>query len=181
MLFLILTLVLLFLPLTSTFNDLLTQLVISLRGYWFIRDMIVPFIVRVVAVALTLMGFQVSVTAEYVVLGQTQPFIAEIVWNCIGWQSVLFFIITAVVGLQGDKYLMTSKLKALAIGLLGTFLVNIVRIVMIVLSAYYLGHGISLFLHDYGSLLLFIGWLFLYWWFVFGFVLEEKNFPRFQQ
>lgn len=175
MLFLILTLILLFLPLTATFNDLLTQVAINLRGYRFIREVIVPFQVRVVAVVLTGLGYEVSVTNEYVVLGATEPFIAEIVWNCIGWQSILFFILTAVVGLQGDKYTLISKIKALVIGLLGTFLVNIARIVLIVLAAYYLGHRVALFLHDYGTLLIFIGWLFLFWWFVFRFVLEEVS------
>src|SRR3990167_11415716 len=103
-LFLILVLVLLFMPFLATFNDLLTRLVINLRGYWFIKEVIVPFEVRMVAVVLSVMGFNVGVTREYVVLGSSAPFLAEIVWNCIGWQSLLFFIITAFVGLQGDKY-----------------------------------------------------------------------------
>ncbi|KKS04316.1 MAG: hypothetical protein UU56_C0007G0003 [Candidatus Curtissbacteria bacterium GW2011_GWA2_41_24] len=42
-LFLILVLVLLFMPFLATFNDLLTRLVINLKGYWFIREVIVPF------------------------------------------------------------------------------------------------------------------------------------------
>lgn len=177
-LFLILTVFLLFLPLTSTFNELLTSFVIHLRGYVFIRDVIVPFEVRVIAVILHVMGFTVSVTKEYVVLGNTasqaDTFIAEIVWNCIGWQSLLFFVISAAVGLQGEKYTLSSKFKALVIGLIGTFFVNIFRIVAVVLSGYYLGQGTAIVVHDYGSLLMVVAWLFLFWWFVYQFVLEEK-------
>ena len=176
-LFLILTLVLVFMPFLATFNDILTRIVINLRGYSFIRDYIVPTEVRMVAVVLAGVGFDVAVTKEYVVLGntQTQPFIAEIVWNCIGWQSLLFFIITAFVGLQGDKYTNLSKFKALVIGALGTFLVNIFRIVAVVLIAFYFGQYPAIIVHDYGSILAVIFWLFFFWWFTYQFVLEERR------
>ena len=61
-LFLILVLLLMFFPLMSTFNDILTRIVINLRGYAFIREVIVPFEVRMVAVILTVLGFDVGVT-----------------------------------------------------------------------------------------------------------------------
>ena len=174
-LFLILVLLLMFFPLMSTFNDILTRIVINLRGYAFIREVIVPFEVRMVAVILTVLGFDVGVTKEYVVLGSSAPFIAEIVWNCIGWQSLLFFIITAFIGLQGDKYTNVSKIKALIIGALGTFWVNILRIVVVVLAAYFFGQSTGLIIHNYGSLLAVILWLFFFWWFTYSFVLEERS------
>jgi exosortase/archaeosortase family protein len=174
-LFLILTLVLIFMPFLATFNDILTRVVINLKGYSFIREYIVPFEVRMVAVVLAVLGFDVSVTKEYVVLGQTQPFFTEIVWNCIGWQSLLFFVITAAIGLQGDKYTNLSKIKAAIIGLLGTFLVNILRIVAVVLVAYSFGQFPAIIVHDYGSILAIIAWLFFFWWFSYSYVLEEKT------
>lgn len=174
-LFLILVLLLMFFPFMATFNDILTRIVINLRAYWFIREVIVPFEVRMVAVVLTAMGFSVAVTKEYVVLGQTRPFLAEIVWNCIGWQSLLFFAITAFIGLQGDKYTNLSKLKAFVIGVLGTFLINILRIVVVVLVAYKFGQFPAIVVHDYGSILAVIAWLFVFWWFTFTFVLEERS------
>lgn len=174
-LFLILVLVLIFMPFLATFNDILTRIVINLRGYWFIREVIVPFEVRMVAVILAAMGFDVAVTREYVILGQTQPFLTEIVWNCIGWQSLLFFIITAFIGLQGDRYTNLSKLKAAIIGAFGTFLVNILRIVVVVLAAYFFGQFPATIIHDYGSLLAVILWLFGFWWFSYSFVLEEQR------
>ena len=176
-LFLILTLILIFMPFLATFNDLLTRAVINLKGYSIIRDYIVPTEVRMVAVVLAGLGFDVAVTSEYVVLGQTQeqPFIAQIVWNCIGWQSLLFFIITAAIGLQGDKYTNLSKFKAAIIGALGTFLVNILRIAIVVLVAYYFGQFPAIIVHDYGSILAVIFWLFFFWWFAYTFVLESKE------
>ncbi len=174
-LFLILVLVLIFMPFLATFNDILTRIVINLRGYWFIREVIVPFEVRMVAVVLKVLGFDVGVTREYVVLGNSAPFLAEIVWNCIGWQSLLFFATTAFIGLQGDKYTNVSKVKALVIGALGTFWINILRIVVVVLTAYFFGQSAGIIVHDYGSLLAVILWLFFFWWFTYAYVLEEKT------
>lgn len=173
--FLILVLVLTLLPFMATFNDILTRIVINLKGYWFIRDIIVPFEVKMVGGILILLGMQVSITKEYVILGQSNPFIAEIIWNCIGWQSLLFFILTCWVGLQGDRYTNASKIKALFIGLLGTFLINILRIVVVILVAYYIGQLTGAIVHEYGSLLVSIVWLFFFWWFVYSFVLEETR------
>jgi len=82
---------------------------------------------------------------------------------------------TCWVGLQGDRYTNTSKFKALIIGLLGTFLVNILRIVVVILVAYYMGQFTAAIVHEYGSLLVSIVWLFFFWWFVYSFVLEEKS------
>lgn len=175
-LFLILVLLLMFFPLMATFNDILTRIVINFKGYWLIRDYLVPFEIKLAAVMLKGLGADVSVTREYIILGKnTQPFIAEIIWNCIGWQSVLFFGITAFIGLQGDRYTNLSKFKALVLGALGTFWVNIIRIVIVVLVAYYFGQLPATIVHDYGAILAVILWLFGFWWFVYSFVLEERK------
>ena len=174
-LFAILVLLLIFFPFLATFNDILTRIVINLRAYAFIREVIVPFEVRLVALILGGLGFDVSVTKEYVVLGQARPFVAEIIWNCIGWQSILFFAITAYIGLQGDRYTNVSKLKALVLGLLGTFWINIIRIAAVVLVAYQFGQLPASIVHDYASILAVILWLFFFWWFTYAYVLEEKN------
>src|SRR3990167_6902586 len=175
LLFAMLVLVLILMPFLATFNDILTRIVINLRAYSLIRDYVVPFEVRMVAVILTVLGFDVGVTREYVVLGRTEPFVAEIIWNCIGWQSILFFIITAYIGLQGNRYTNLSKFKAFLIGALGTFLVNIIRIAVVVVVAYLFGGFTGRIVHDYGSLLAIIGWLFFFWWFSYSFVLEDKH------
>ena len=171
--FLILVLVLVAMPFVSTFNDLLTRLVMRLDFYRFIQNVIVPWEIRMVGVILTPLGFQPSVVGEYLAIGREDPFLIEIAWNCIGWQSLLFFIITTFVGLQGDRYTNFSKVKALVIGLLGTFLVNLSRIAAVVLIAYYFGQNVAIIFHDYGSTIAVIAWLLIFWWFSYSFVLEE--------
>lgn len=172
--FLILVVVLMVLPFMTTFNDILTRLVMKLDAYKLIQDYVIPWEVRMVGVILYPFGFQPAVVGEYLSIGKAQPFLIEIAWNCIGWQSLLFFILTGWVGFQGDRYTNWSKLKAWVIGFLGTFLVNLLRITVVVLLAYYFGQNVAIIFHDYGSTLAVIGWLFFFWWLVYSFVLEEK-------
>lgn len=176
--FLILVLVLMFMPFITTFNDVLTRIVMLSDSYKIIQNFVVPWEVRMVGVILYPFGFQPAVAGEYLAInsgsGGTGPFLIEIAWNCIGWQSLLFFMITTFVGLQGDKYTNLSKFKVLVIGFLGTFLVNLARITAVTLVAFYFGQNIAFIFHDYGSTLVVIAWLFFFWWFAYGFVLEER-------
>ena len=186
--FLILVLVLMAMPFITTFNDLLTRAVMSLKAYRLIQDFIVPWEVRMVGVILYPLGFNPAILGDYLAIGGPStgslqaggqagqvPFLVEITWNCIGWQSLVFFLLTAWVGLQGNRYTGGSKLKAWTIGFLGTFLVNIFRIAVVALIAYYFGQNVAIIFHDYGSTLAVIGWLFIFWWFSYSYVLEESK------
>lgn len=173
-LFLVLVVFLMFMPFVTTFNDILTRIVIKLDYYKVIQNVIVPWEVRLVGVILLPLGFKPAVMGSYLAINSGgSPFLIEIAWNCIGWQSLLFFITTSWIGLQGDKYTNLSKVKAWVIGLLGTFLINILRIVSVVLVAYFFGQNVAITFHDYGSTLAVVGWLFFYWWFIYAFVLDK--------
>lgn len=169
-------LVLLLMPFFTTFNDLLTRLIMRLDFYKVIQNVIVPWEVRMVGVILLPFGFKPAIVGEYLAItGRGQPLLIEIIWNCVGWQSILFFLITLLVGLQGDQYTNFSKAKAFLTGLLGTFLINLLRIVVVVLVTYYFGQNVGIIFHDYGSTLAILVWLGFFWWFSYSFVLEEKD------
>lgn len=172
--FLILTVMLLFMPLTTTLNDAMTRIVIRLDTYKVIQTYVVPQVVRMVGVILYPFGFEPKVVGDYLAIGKEETRLIEVAWNCIGWQSMLFFVLTAWVGFQGEKYSLVSKIKAWMIGFLGTLLVNLLRITIIVLLAYYFGSQVALVFHDYGSTFMIIGWLFFFWWFVYKYVLDER-------
>jgi exosortase/archaeosortase family protein len=173
---LILVMVLAVMPFAATFNDLLTRLVMSLKWYRIIQEYVIPWEVRMVGVLLYPLGLKPGVAGDYLSINRgAEPFLVEIAWNCIGWQSILFFLMTAWVGLQGDRYTNMSKIKAWIIGFLGTFLVNLLRIALVTVIAYYLGQKIAIIFHDYGSTITVIGWLLVFWWFVYAYVLEERG------
>lgn len=175
--FFILTLALMAMPFLTTFNDVLTRLIMKFDAYRVIEDVVVPAEVRMVGVILLPLGLQPAILGEYLALQGKDglPFLIEIVWNCVGWQSLLFFLLTGWIGLQGDRYTRGSKLKAWLIGLLGTFLVNLFRIAFVALVAYFFGQFPAILFHDYGSTLFVILWLFAYWWFAYAYVLEPKS------
>lgn len=173
--FILLVLMLLLYPFLSTFSDLLTRFVVAIDVYKVIQNHIVPWEIRMVGTMLIPFGVSPRVIGGYLAIGSDEPFLIEIAWNCVGWQSVLFFLLTGWVGFQGDKYTNVSKIKAWCIGFLGTILMNLVRITIVCLSAYFFGQFWATVIHDYGSTLFTIAWLFLFWWFSYTFVLEEKS------
>ncbi|MBU3957024.1 exosortase/archaeosortase family protein, partial [Patescibacteria group bacterium] len=99
---------------------------------------------------------------------------AGMTWNCIGWQSLLLLVITLIVGLRGN-YTLASKIETVLIGLLGTFLVNLLRLTLIVVILAYSRPLFAVVYHDYLAAIVTILWLFVFWWFAYSFVLLPKE------
>ena len=126
---------LLFLPFVTTFNEFLTAVVLQLGLDRVLRDWVVPLEARMMVVLIRPLGLQTIIVGDTLHLyagGRGVPI--YISWNCVGWQSLVLLGITLAAGLQGD-YTPLSKLTSVAVGLLGTFLVNIVRLVSVALVA----------------------------------------------
>ena len=56
-------------PFITTFNDILTRIVISLDTYRIIQDYVVPWEIRMVGVILYPFGFRPSIVGEYLSIG----------------------------------------------------------------------------------------------------------------
>jgi len=168
----------LILPFVTTFNDFLTRIVEGTGLYRFIQGMIVPTLVRMVGTVLRhFFGVQASISSTSVYLqGAGFPVEIYISWNCIGWQSLVLFLFTLVTGLQGP-YTLRSKVKCLLLGAEGTFLVNLLRIVLSCLLAFHFGYLPAVIFHDYLGTLLLIAWLGIFWYLSFEMVLERKAVP----
>jgi exosortase/archaeosortase family protein len=88
----------------------------------------------------------------------------------VGWQSLILLGLSLMVGLRGPMPLST-RFEVIALGVLGTVLVNIARITLVCLLAALAGYLPAVLFHDYGGTLLLVGWLFAFWmiayrWFV---------------
>lgn len=177
LIFLFTTILLLVLPAITTFNELLTSLVMRIEVYRYIQNLIVPLQARMITVVVRLFGISASATATGVLIGASTNTVGNqvtIAWNCIGWQSFILFAITLATGLQGP-YTLVSRFQTIAIGILGTFLVNITRISLVVLVAHYISRPAGVIFHDYFSTAMTVSWLFLFWWFAFAYVLEKPK------
>ena len=169
-------LVLIVLPFWTSFQDLLTSLVMRVELYKSLQNVIVPYELKVIATLLTLVGLPIRVGNAYIewtkVSGGNE--VIYLAWNCIGWQTLVLFVVTLITGMSG-KHTLPSKLETLAIGVLGTYLVNILRLVLVVIVYFKVGRPFGIVFHDYFSNLLTLTWLFFFWWFSYRFVLEERN------
>ena len=155
------------LPFVTSFNELLTKIVESLRLVAVIQGVVAPFVVRVVSVVLQALGMPTSIDGSFLYLeGGWMPLGIYINWNCVGWQSFILLMFTLVTGLQGP-YKRSSKLLAILIGLEGTFLINVVRIVVPAILAYYMGYIPAIVFHDYMGTVLTLLWMGIFWSYAF--------------
>jgi exosortase/archaeosortase family protein len=163
------------LPLFTTFNEILTKVAEKSGFYNYLAKNIVPFEARAVTLVLIPLGVKVKPSDKYLYIqnnkGQLTPIYLS--WNCLGWQSVILLGLTLFAGLTGN-YSMNKKTETIILGLSGTFLINIIRISVVVLIAYYFGQLPATIVHDYGGTLFTVSWFFFYWWFSYKFILGEK-------
>lgn len=173
--FILLIVMMVSLPFLTTFQDILTRILMSFSGYRVLQNFIVPYEIRIVASFLTLLHIPVAANNLFIQFtknGQTQ--VVYIIWNCVGWQSFLVLIITFISGFSGH-FTKISKIESLLIGIVGTYLINVLRLILVMLMYYFTGRGIGLVFHDYFSSLLSIAWLFAFWWISYSFVLEKSS------
>ena len=160
------------LPLLLAFNDFLTKTIEHFRLYKALQDFVVPIQVKMVTLMVIPLGINPTAHINGFTVNGTY---LEMTWNCVGWQSLLLFVITLYVGFKNGAYTLVSKLQAIAIGLLGTFLVNILRLSLIVVIFAYLRPIYGIVYHDYLAAIVTVAWLFYFWHFSYKYVLEERS------
>lgn len=167
-LLLFLTLSLMVLPFLVSFNEAITKLVERFRLYVWVQEKIIPLEVKMVGVLVKPLGIDYLAHQDGLTANGTY---ARMTWNCIGWQSLLLLVASLVVGLRG-RYRRWSKIEAILIGFLGTFLVNLLRLAFIVVLLAVSRPLFAVVFHDYLAAIITVVWLFGFWWFVYGYVLE---------
>ena len=163
------------LPFVTTFNEFLTRIVETTGMDRFLTDWIVPVEARMLAVILRLVGIPSMVSTTSIYLDKGGFYLPIYInWNCVGWQSFILYAITLITGIQGP-FTKASKFEAMVVGFLGTFLVNLLRIASVAVVAYWWGQLPAVIYHDYGGTLIILIWLFIYWWFSHGWLLEPME------
>ncbi|HLD11733.1 MAG TPA: exosortase/archaeosortase family protein [Patescibacteria group bacterium] len=178
MAFLGLVILLTILPFVTTFNSALTELFLKMGWYRWIQETVAPIEARLVAVMILPFGIKTVITPGYeftfALLKGNEYLPVLLSWNCLGWQSLLLLGLTFLTGLQGN-YTVISKLKCIAIGLMGTMFVNLFRMSLITLLIYYVNRVAAVIIHDYVAALFAVLWLLFFWWFSYSFVLESGS------
>src|SRR5438132_7080802 len=137
-------------------------------GQW-----IAPVEGRLVHGALALIGIRSAYDGSLLYVGTGARSLAlYISWNCVGWQTVLFLLVSMATGLQGE-YTLRSRLETVALGVLGIAILNILRITVVAVVAYMFGQLPAVIVHDYGSVIATVVFLMAFWAFAYNVVLER--------
>ena len=154
---------LLVLPFTTTFDELLTAATMQFGLAHPLLSLAAPEARAVVAI-LGVLGVKAQAAGGELYVwdwsGQRQALLIST--TCIGWQSLILLGLSCVVGLRGDNS-REAKLQVLLIGVLGTVFVNLVRMTVVCLVAAEFGFWPAVLVHDYGGTLIIVVWLFAFW------------------
>ena len=174
-LFILIAFALLTLPFWLTFQDILTKIVMNIKWYQFLQDKIVPHELSVIAVVLNLLHIPIRVGLGYFEWSAKDgtPIMVNLAWNCVGWQTFVLFMLSLLTGLS-TNIAWDKKIAVFVIALLTTYLINILRLVLVVAVYFYFGSSFGVVFHNYFSNLLSLVWFFLFWWFAYRYVLEER-------
>lgn len=125
----------------------------------------VPFLSSIVATVMQKMGYVV----QMVVLkqdGAVQMVVNNagftIYWPCAGIHSLFIYTFVILLFLKGSPMSLGKKVGCLVIGAVGTFFVNVLRIVSII--SIYIGQGADAgnYFHNYYGELFFLTWIVIY-------------------
>jgi exosortase/archaeosortase family protein len=161
---------LMLLPFMVTFNDVLTRIVQGNALYLFIERHVVPMEAKMMGTLMIALGYSFSFSPSNSVM-VVNGIPIQISWNCLGWQSMFLLLLTFFLGLRG-KYKKIGILEVLVIGILGTFWVNIIRMMTTVILAIHARPIFRIVFHDYLAAVVSIVWLFFFWWFSYRYLLE---------
>lgn len=88
---------------------------------------------------------------------------------CSGIHSSFLFLAFFAMMLVDLRRKLSRRMGAIyfTIGAVGTYSANIVRIVVLSLITHHIGFGAMKTFHDYFGFVFFIGWIFIFWFFVY--------------
>jgi len=166
---------LLVLPFFSTFGELLTKVAMAAGFDAWLGQWIAPLEGWLVHGALALLGIPSASQGSLLYVGTGAGSLAlYISWNCVGWQTVLFLVVSMLTGLQGE-YTRRSRIEVAFLGVTAIAILNVVRITVVALVAYAFGRLPAIIVHDYGSIVATVAFLMAFWAFAYNVVLERKH------
>ena len=87
---------------------------------------------------------------------------AIVSWSCAGSHSLFLYSFMIMLFLRGTSISRTRKIIYVVVGAVGTFLVNILRIVAILLAGVNGGASLAATFHEFYGEFFFIAWMFIY-------------------
>ena len=169
---------LLILPFVTTFDELLTAATKQIGLAHPLLSLAAPEAQAVVAI-LGVLGVKAQAAGGQLYVwdwsGQRQALLIST--TCIGWQSLILLGLSCLVGLRG-AHAKEARAQVVLIGVLGTVLVNLIRMTIVSLVAVGFGFWPAVLVHDYGGTLMIVVWLFAFWAFAHRWILDPAPSER---
>jgi thaumarchaeosortase len=142
----------------------------------------VPVTVTGVVFFLNLLGYQTRTFAGsgdglgLTVYGANSSYSAIVSWSCAGSHSLFLYSFMIMLFLRGTSISRTRKIIYVVTGAVGTFFVNILRILAILLAGVNSGASLAATFHEVYGEFFFIAWMFIYLSVIF--LLETRVFNK---
>lgn len=125
----------------------------------------------VLAATVSAFGIGASVSGHLVTLNTSSgTLLLDVASDCTGIQGILAFGMLSTMALLDLKPRMSRLIPIFAIGFLGAFLTNILRLVVVFLTFEYLGPDVGGSVHVYFGYLIFIVWVMAFWMIAFRYL-----------
>jgi exosortase/archaeosortase family protein len=150
----------------SLLSPILPQSGVSIQGF-------VPFISSIVAFVMQKLGYavQMAVLQDGTVQMLVNGYGFDIYWPCAGVYSLFIYTFVILLFLKGFPMSLRGKIASFVIGAVGTFFVNILRIVSIMQIYVTKGTAAGDIFHNYYGELFFLFWIVFY---LFALVLIQR-------
>ena len=130
-----------------------------------LSPLLIPFFMRIVETSLGILGLPVAVdySRRMITLHTWRGSVPTLfVWGCVGFYSTMLFSIILVVILAEEKSPLRTKLAWATMGIIGTNVVNLLRVIAIFLADYAYGAEVGAQVHYFIGYVLFMAWLTLF-------------------
>lgn len=154
-------------------------------GTFTVLQSFVPVTVSVVVVILNILGYGTNTFSGgedglgLTVTGANGSYSAIVSWSCAGSHSLFLYSFMIMLFLRGTSITRTRKIIYVIAGALGTFFVNILRIMAILLAGVNSGASLATTFHEFYGEFFFIAWMFIYLTIIY--LLETRFFNKKQK
>ena len=158
------------------------------NGTFAVLQSLVPITTFGTATILNLLGYTTQIFPAgdaglrlIVSIGGGESYGAIVAWSCAGSHSLFLYSFMIMLFLRGTSISQIRKIIYVAIGALGTFFVNILRIVSIYVIGINSGKSIADIFHEFYGEFFFIAWMFIYLSIIYLFEIRFINKIRSKQ
>jgi thaumarchaeosortase len=151
-------------------------------GTFSVLQSFVPVTVSGAVFILNLLGYGTSTFSGgtdglgLTVTGADSSYSAIVSWSCAGSHSLFLYSFMIMLFLRGTSISRTRKIIYVVSGAAGTFFVNILRIVAILLAGVNSGASLATTFHEFYGEFFFIAWMFIYLTIIF--IVETRIIPK---